>query len=92
MGHWLGGLLWHPAGGDEIDETDAHGNEITGDSFLLIFNASGGEVDLVLPPLLPGGAPELVLDTAGAGATPWAPDAPYHALAHSAAVLRIPRM
>ncbi len=76
--------------GFEIDETDAHGNEITGDSFVLLFNAAGNDVDFQFPPRLHEQTMELVLDTVDPERTNGTTDASYHLVAHSAAVIRIP--
>jgi isoamylase len=76
--------------GDEIDETDAHGNPISGDSFLVLLNAAGNDVEFVLPAALARGRLTVVLDTARAAAADPPPGA-YHLLAQSSAVIRVAR-
>ncbi len=75
--------------GDEIDETDAYGNEIAGASFLLIFNASGDEVEFRLPAQVLAGSPELVVDTAHTGAGADVPVDSYHLAGHSTVVMNV---
>jgi glycogen operon protein len=76
--------------GDEIDETDDHGDGIAGDSFLLIFNASGDDVQFHLPARDRGGSPLLVVDTAGGAAATGVPRDPYPVSGHSTVVIRMP--
>jgi isoamylase len=81
--HAFGVLL----AGDEIDETDAQGNPISGDSFLLLFNAAGNDVDFAFPAQIAGRPLTPELDTAQ---TAPAADGPAYLLkAHSAAVIRV---
>ena len=76
--------------GGEIDELDAFGNEIVGDSFLLLFNAAGNDVDFQLPNMVRGRAMELVLDTADPTRADAISDSSFQLSAHGAAVIRIP--
>jgi len=76
--------------GDAIDELDAHGRHITGDTLLILVNAASEPIDFVLPEGGKDGAWELVVDTAD----PWRPAAPlssehYKLVDHSMAVLRL---
>ena len=50
--------------GDTIAERDARGQPVTDDSFLLVFNASDGDIDWTLPKQW-GGTWEVVFDTHG---------------------------
>jgi isoamylase len=50
--------------GDEIDETDEVGDRITGNSFLLVFNASSQALDFPMPERLAALDKQVVLDTA----------------------------
>ncbi len=78
--------------GDEIDETDDHGNELAGDSFLLIFNASGDDVEFHLPARDGGGSPVLVVDTSGDVAGTQVPRDPHPVSGHCTVVIRIPEL
>ncbi len=75
--------------GDEIAETDDHGRPISGDTFLILFNAAGNDVDFSLPPQTAGATLTLELDCAQRDAGPLANDTPYPLTAHSAAVIRV---
>jgi isoamylase len=75
--------------GDEIDETDARGEPISGDSFLLLLNAAGNEVDFQLPPQVQGRTMSLELDTSTMPSETGISGGVYHLAAHSAAVIRI---
>ncbi len=76
--------------GSEINETDSHGRAVRGDSFLLLFNAAGNEVDFQIAPRLLEQALKVEVDTADDRIV----SAPingtaYHMAAHSAAVIRV---
>jgi glycogen operon protein len=62
--------------GGEIDETDAHGLPITGDSFLVLFNAAANGVTFAAPAQLAGRPLVPVLDTAR-GDDPGSVEFPY---------------
>ncbi|MDP9349312.1 MAG: glycogen debranching protein GlgX, partial [Gemmatimonadota bacterium] len=49
--------------GDAIEEWDEHGEQVTDDTFLLLFNADGAGIGFTLPPCGPGEKWEVVLDT-----------------------------
>jgi glycogen operon protein len=49
--------------GDAITEPGPHGEQVTDDSFLLLFNAHSESIDFVLCPRQYGDAWEFVLDT-----------------------------
>ena len=84
--------------GDAIDETDAHGEPVSGDSFLVALNAAANGVDFHLPASLAGRALTVELDTgAGAAGAAGGPGGaggvtvadPYPLAAHSAVVIRV---
>ena len=76
--------------GEEINETDPRGNEITGDSFLILLNAAGNDVNFILPVRIRGRTMQVELDTADSGRVGSAVGSQYHLAAHSAAVIRLP--
>jgi isoamylase len=76
--------------GEEINETDPRGNEITGDSFLILLNAAGNDVNFMLPVRIRGRTMQVELDTADSGRVGSTVGSQYHLVAHSAAVIRLP--
>jgi isoamylase len=77
--------------GEEIADLDDDGAPISGNSYLLLLNAAGGEVDFVLPDRLAALDEQIVLDTAGADRAGGAVKDSYRMAAHSAAVLLVSR-
>jgi isoamylase len=76
--------------GGEIDELDAYGNEIVGDSFLLLFNAAGNGVNFQFPAQVRGRPMELVLDTADPSRGGAVGDGSYGLADRAVAVIRVP--
>jgi glycogen operon protein len=77
--------------GEEIADLDDDGARITGNSFLLLFNASAGPVDFVLPERLAALDEQVVFDTASAESAGRMVKDDHRLEAHSAAVLLVTR-
>jgi glycogen operon protein len=77
--------------GEEIADLDDDGARITGNSFLLLFNASAGPVDFVLPERLAALDEQVVFDTASAESAGRMVKDDYRLGAHAAAVLLVTR-
>jgi glycogen operon protein len=72
--------------GDTIAERDARGQAVVDDSFLLVFNASDGEIEWTLPKQW-GGTWEVVVDTSDEREPGKPASAPFPVNARSTVVL-----
>src|SRR4051812_4533621 len=77
--------------GEEIDDLDDDGAPITGNSFLLLLNAAGGDVEFVLPDRLAALDEQVVVDTASPDQAGRPVKDAYRLAPHSAAVLLVSR-
>jgi glycogen operon protein len=77
--------------GEEIRERDEQGRPITGNSYLLLLNASDAPVEFVLPTRLAAPDTGVVLDTAGPDREAQPVKDAYELSARSAAVLLVTR-